>query len=41
MECKKALVILSKGAEEMETVIPVDVLRRAGVCNVTAVEIAN
>lgn len=27
----KALVILSEGAEEMETVISVDVLRRAGV----------
>lgn len=32
MAGKKALVILSKGAEEMETVIPVDVMRRAGVC---------
>lgn len=31
---KKALVILSEGAEEMETVISVDVLRRGGV-NVT------
>lgn len=31
MAGKKALVILSKGAEEMETVIPVDVMRRAGV----------
>jgi protein DJ-1 len=30
----KALVILSEGAEEMETVIAVDVLRRGGV-NVT------
>ena len=27
----KALVILSEGAEEMETVISVDVLRRGGV----------
>lgn len=32
MAGKRALVILSKGAEEMETVIPVDVMRRAGVC---------
>ncbi|XP_026857849.2 Parkinson disease protein 7 homolog [Electrophorus electricus] len=31
MAAKRALVILSKGAEEMETVIPVDVMRRAGV----------
>ncbi|CDQ79244.1 Parkinson disease protein 7 homolog isoform X1 [Oncorhynchus nerka] len=31
MAGKKALVILSKGAEEMETVIPVDVMRRAGI----------
>ena len=31
MAGKRALVILSKGAEEMETVIPVDVMRRAGV----------
>jgi protein DJ-1 len=31
MAGKTALVILSKGAEEMETVIPVDVMRRAGV----------
>ncbi|KAF3856148.1 hypothetical protein F7725_016871 [Dissostichus mawsoni] len=30
MAGKKALVILSEGAEEMETVIPVDILRRAG-----------
>ncbi|MCZ7645092.1 MAG: DJ-1/PfpI family protein [Planctomycetota bacterium] len=28
---KRALVLLAKGAEEMETVIVVDVLRRAGV----------
>jgi len=28
---KKALVFLAEGAEEMETVIKVDVLRRAGV----------
>ncbi len=28
---KKALVFLAEGAEEMETVITVDVLRRAGV----------
>lgn len=32
MAGKRALVILAKGAEEMETVIPVDVMRRAGVC---------
>lgn len=31
MASKRALVILAKGAEEMETVIPVDVMRRAGV----------
>ncbi|XP_006642003.1 Parkinson disease protein 7 homolog [Lepisosteus oculatus] len=31
MAAKRALVILSKGAEEMETVIPVDIMRRAGV----------
>ena len=31
MAGKRALVILSKGAEEMETVIPVDIMRRAGV----------
>ncbi|KAF5917380.1 hypothetical protein HPG69_006974 [Diceros bicornis minor] len=30
MASKRALVILAKGAEEMETVIPVDVMRRAG-----------
>lgn len=35
MAGKRALVILSKGAEEMETVIPVDVMRRAGVCATT------
>lgn len=29
---KKALVILSPGAEEMETVISVDVMRRAQIC---------
>lgn len=33
MAAKRALVILAKGAEEMETVIPVDVMRRAGVCS--------
>ncbi|TWW61946.1 Protein/nucleic acid deglycase DJ-1 [Takifugu flavidus] len=31
MAAKRALVILAKGAEEMETVIPVDIMRRAGV----------
>lgn len=32
MAGKRALVIVSKGAEEMETVVPVDIMRRAGVC---------
>ena len=31
MSAKKVLVILAGGAEEMETVISVDVLRRAGL----------
>lgn len=31
MGSKRALVILAKGAEEMETVIPTDLMRRAGV----------
>lgn len=31
MATKKALVILAPGAEEMEVVIPTDVMRRAGV----------
>ncbi|XP_063071794.1 Parkinson disease protein 7 homolog [Engraulis encrasicolus] len=31
MGSKRALVILATGAEEMETVIPVDVMRRAGI----------
>ncbi|XP_042687363.1 Parkinson disease protein 7 isoform X2 [Centrocercus urophasianus] len=31
MASKRALVILAKGAEEMETVIPTDVMRRAGI----------
>ncbi|XP_068934963.1 Parkinson disease protein 7 isoform X1 [Petaurus breviceps papuanus] len=36
MASKKALVILAKGAEEMETVIPVDLMRRAGMKVVVA-----
>ncbi|XP_061794815.1 Parkinson disease protein 7 homolog [Nerophis lumbriciformis] len=31
MAGKRALVILAKGAEEMETVISVDIMRRAGI----------
>uniref|UniRef100_A0A8C6EL36 protein deglycase n=1 Tax=Microcebus murinus TaxID=30608 RepID=A0A8C6EL36_MICMU len=31
MASKRVLVILAKGAEEMETVIPVDAMRRAGI----------
>uniref|UniRef100_A0A3Q3A9W4 protein deglycase n=1 Tax=Kryptolebias marmoratus TaxID=37003 RepID=A0A3Q3A9W4_KRYMA len=31
MAGKRAIVILSKGAEEMETVVPVDIMRRAGI----------
>lgn len=40
MAGKRALVILAKGAEEMETVIPVDVMRRAGVCTTRYIELA-
>ncbi|XP_075461151.1 Parkinson disease protein 7 [Ascaphus truei] len=36
MASKRALVILAKGAEEMETVIPTDVMRRAGIKVVVA-----
>ncbi|ELW65709.1 Protein DJ-1 [Tupaia chinensis] len=39
MASKRALVILAKGAEEMETVIPVDIVRRAGI-KVTVVGLA-
>uniref|UniRef100_A0A673G0M6 Parkinson disease protein 7 homolog n=1 Tax=Sinocyclocheilus rhinocerous TaxID=307959 RepID=A0A673G0M6_9TELE len=39
MAGKRALVILAKGAEEMETVIPVDVMRRAGVCSALYIEL--
>ncbi|XP_078542714.1 Parkinson disease protein 7 [Lissotriton helveticus] len=31
MVTKRALLILAKGAEEMETVIPADIMRRAGI----------
>uniref|UniRef100_A0A8C0XD99 DJ-1/PfpI domain-containing protein n=1 Tax=Castor canadensis TaxID=51338 RepID=A0A8C0XD99_CASCN len=31
MGSKRALVILAQGAEEMELVIPVDIMRRAGI----------
>ncbi|XP_021512012.2 Parkinson disease protein 7 isoform X2 [Meriones unguiculatus] len=34
MASKRALIILAKGAEEIETVVPVDIMRRAGI-NVT------
>uniref|UniRef100_A0A672QUD9 DJ-1/PfpI domain-containing protein n=1 Tax=Sinocyclocheilus grahami TaxID=75366 RepID=A0A672QUD9_SINGR len=39
MAGKRALVILAKGMEEMETVIPVDVMRRAGVCSALYIEL--
>lgn len=31
MASKRALIILAKGAEEIETVVPVDIMRRAGI----------